>query len=248
MDIVRSQSSLLAENRRLREQLALLRDKQAPISLDPDAGRVEVNNFRTPQYTVDRLTATSPEITSVSREMSDLNTWIKSNGALAAPLLSVDPKSQVTVQDFQLSVPYETLNEIIPKVAGPKLKEQGITDLKFSRGRQSNQISVKGKAKRLFTLGFEAQGELDVSKDGKPSFELSRAWIGGIPTPNFITTLATAVFAGSALEKAGVTQDGGKFTLDPKMMLPSNVEAPISGLSATQSGMLISGGTKDDSL
>ena len=242
MDI-RPQSALLAENKRLREQLAALRQKQAPISVDPDAGRVDIHDFKTPQYTVDRLTATSPEITAVSKEMSDLNTWIKSNGALAAPQVNLNPNSKVAVQDFQISVPYSTMNDIVPKVAGPKLEESGISDLKFSQGRRRNQISIKGKAKKLFTVGFEAQGELAVSKDGKPSFELSRAWVGGIPTPNFITTLATAIFAGSKLEKAGITQDGGTFTMDPKKALPPNVEAPISHMSVDSNGMNISGGT-----
>lgn len=242
MNVTHSQTALMAENRRLREQLAALREeKQAPISVDPSRGRVTITDYQTDQFKIDKLSAQSEGIKEVAQALSQVDQWVGSKtGSL--PDLSPSLRSRVQVDALKISVPFETVNKAIPKIAGPQLKEAGVRSLRVGPGEKPNEVSIQGRAKKIFEVGFSAVGEMSVTPTGESKFVLKETRVGGLPMPNFLSTLATQIFAGESMREIGVTQNGSEFTMDPSKMMPSNVDMDLTDLRVDQTGFVIEGG------
>jgi hypothetical protein len=236
-----SHAALLAENRRLKSQVAALQREQDPISINPLEGTVKVRDFQADSFTIDRLEARTDAITETTRAMSQIERWVKSEPSL--PDMSQAFQSKISVSDLKMTVPFKTINRLIPQISGSQLKEAGIRSLSVSAGERPNEIAIRGRVKKLFEVGFEATGKMSVSKAGEPTFHLSKSRVAGLPMPNFLTSLATAMFAGRNMAEMGVRQENGAYVIDPKKMMPTNIDAQVTNLSVNRSGIVIEGGS-----
>lgn len=245
MDAAQSNTSALrAENARLRAELeALRREKRPPVSMDPASGKVVIDNYETPDYKVESMEISSPGIQQATNQMSQLDTWLRSGSPGAKPDLGGLLEQPLTVEKMRLQVPFSTINKAIPKIAGKQLQEAGVRRLSISPGDEPGEIRIEGRVKKLVEVGFSVEGNLSVTPTGKTRFEIERSRVGGIPMPNFLASLATAMFAGKSLSEMGVEQEGNEFRMDPKTMLPSNVKTRITGLGVSSEGFLIEGGS-----
>ena len=66
--------------------------------------------------------------------------------------------------------------------------------------------------------------------------------------PNFLTGLATSLFASQQMAEMGVTQRGDDFVIDQQKFLPKNIDAQVTSLSVNQSGFVVEGGTSQPHL
>lgn len=238
----RSQTSLQAENRRLRAEIAALKQKRAPISVDPAEGRIVIDDYKTPDFTVDNLEVYSPAIKDAAAAMSKLDNWIDTGTKVQKPDFNQLLQDPMTVTDMSVQVPFKTINKTIPKIAGEQLTEAGMKNVKVSAGDDPGTVKITGRVKKLLEVGFEVEGDLSVTPAGKTRFAIERSRVAGLPMPNFITSLATAIFGGQSMEEMGVEQNGNEFLMDPKTMLPPNVDTKLSGIQVSQEGFLIQGG------
>jgi len=234
-------SALLAENRRLKEQLKALQEKRDPISINPVEGKLTITGWETDNFTIDRLEASTQAITDLSAAMTELERWAKPNPSL--PDMSQALQTKVQVSDMKLTVPFKTLNKMIPQMAGRQLEESGVRSLSVSAGRRPNEIAIKGRVKKLIEVGFEATGELSASRAGQSRFRLTGSRVAGVPMPNFLTGLATSIFASQQMSEMGVTQRGDDFLIDQQKFLPKNIDAQVTGLSVNETGIVVEGGS-----
>ena len=239
-------AALLAENRRLKEQLKALQERRDPISINPEEGKLTIRDWQTENFTIDRLEASTQAITDLSAAMTELERWAKPNPSL--PDVTQAMQSRVEVSDMKLTVPFKTLNKMIPQIAGKQLADSGIRSLSVSAGNRPNEIAIKGRVKKLFEVGFEATGEMSVSRAGKSLFRLTGSRVAGVPMPNFLTGLATSIFASQQMEEMGVTQRGDDFIIDQQKFLPKNIDAQVTSLSVNRSGFVVEGGTSQPHL
>ena len=194
-------SALLAENRRLKEQLKALQEKRDPISINPVEGKLTITGWETDNFTIDRLEASTQAITDLSAAMTELERWAKPNPSL--PDMSQALQTKVQVSDMKLTVPFKTLNKMIPQMAGRQLEESGVRSLSVLTGSR----------------------------------------VAGVPMPNFLTGLATSIFASQQMSEMGVTQRGDDFLIDQQKFLPKNIDAQVTGLSVNETGIVVEGGS-----
>ena len=67
--------------------------------------------------------------------------------------------------------------------------------------------------------------------------------VAGVPMPNFLTGLATSIFASQQMSEMGVTQRGDDFLIDQQKFLPKNIDAQVTGLSVNETGIVVEGGS-----
>lgn len=231
--------TLMAENRKLKEQLAALKKEQDPISVNPAQGTVKIRNYQTDSYTIERLDLQGEGITEMTEAMSRLDRWVKPRPTF--PDVGQSLRSKITVSDMKVALPFSTMNDLIPKISGPQLKEAGIRSISISAGERPDEIAIRGRVKKLLEVGFDATGRVSLTEAGEPRFKLEKSHVAGIPMPNFMASLATALFAGKMAEM-GVRKEGESFVLDPKKLMPKNVDAQVTSLSVNQSGLVVEGG------
>lgn len=232
---VATHSMLLAENRRLKEQLAELRSEQPPIAINPAQGTVKIRNLHTDSFSIERLDAQGEAITRMADTMSQVERWVNPRPDFS-DVGSLE--GRLTVTDLKATLPFRTLNKMIPKLSGPQLREAGIQSLSFSAGDKPDEIRIRGRVRKLLEVGFEASGSLSVSKSGEAGFRLEKSRVAGIPMPDFVTGLATALFAGGMTEM-GVRKQGETFLVDPKKFIPKNIDAQVTSLSVNRSGIVV---------
>lgn len=178
-------------------------------------------------------------------DLSQVEQWLrpKNGPPTTLPDLSRGLTQPIEVERLKVSVPFSTINTMIPKIAGPQLKEAGVRDLKIGKGRGQNEVSIRGKAKKfLLEAGFDAVGQLDINTKGQPVFSLGQVKVAGLAVPNFLASLATAVLAGSDLQELGVSQSGDDFVIDPTKMLPPNIDSKLTDLRVGEDGFIMEGG------
>ena len=245
---VQSQAKLIAENRRLKARLAAMEaDRSAPISIDPEEGRVTIRGFETDQYTIDELEMTSPGIKETSSTMSQVDQWVNPDGQMQIPDLGKELQKGISVDKLRMTVPFETVNSTLPKLAGEQLAEAGVSKVSLSAGESAGEVKITGRAKRLVSVGFEAVGEVSVTPSGQPKFRLKGSRVAGIPMPNFLTSVATAILAGDNMEEFGIQQSGDEFTMDPKKMMPANIDADLTAMTVSEDGFVLRTGAPSDS-
>jgi len=242
MKISPSMQQLLQENKRLKKELAALKSEQSPISIDPNKGTIKVRDYRTDRFTVERMDAYSPGIKDAASGVAEVETWMKLGRKNTLPDLQDSLQAKVTVNDLKLTIPYRSINKILPEVAGEKLESAGVRSLLLRKGEGPNDIDIKGRVKKFIETDFSARGELQVSPTGKAKFRLKETRVAGLPMPNFLAGLAARIFAGETMREMGVSHDGQDFVLDPAKMMPENIESPLTRIRVGEEGFIIEGG------
>ena len=174
--------------------------------------------------------------------MSQVDQWVNPDGQAQIPDLGQELQKGISVNKLRMTVPFETVNSTLPKLAGEQLAEAGVSKISLSAGESAGEVTIKGRAKKLVSVGFEAIGEVSVTSSGRPKFRLKGSSVAGIPMPNFLTSVATAILAGDSMEEFGVQQSGDEFTMDPKKMMPANIDANLTGVSVSEDGFVIRAG------
>lgn len=221
-----------------------MQEKQAPIMVDPTEGRITIENYQTDQFTINHLSAHSEAITDMASGLAQVEKWIRPPGgrSKSLPDLNRGLKEKIEVESLKMTVPFEAVNKMIPKLVGRQLKDVGVTQISVSKGENDNELAINGRARKLFVeVGFSATGILSVKPNGKPAFSLNQSRVAGFAMPNLLAGLATAVLAGGQMKELGVTQLGSEFALDPNKMLPPNIKSNLTTISIGEEGFVIEG-------
>ena len=236
--MVPSTPNLVAENRRLKAELDALKQRQAPIQVDPEKGSVSVRDLKTPDFTVEKLELTSDGVQDATTLLSSLDSWVGGRRPNPRALGSLMDKT-LKVQEMKLRVPYETVARSFTKIAGSALRKKGISELTVGPGDKPNEIRVRGKAKRFLTVDFEAKGTVTALSDGRARFQLHESRVGSFAMPNFVAQLGAALLAGDLMKELGTTQQGDSFVIDPSALLPPNLDAQVGSIITDKDGFII---------
>lgn len=230
-------SELLAENRRLKAQLADMQASKPPITLDPKSGELQVDNLSLGSLTIEKLRVRAPGLREASADLKDVANWLpsKENEANFKKLA----EKPVVVDELKARIPLPFVNSIMERIAGKQMQDAGLSEVRLSQG-EGSQIRVNGRVKKGISLPFEINGDLVGTPDGKAKFSLRSSRVAGLPMPNFLVSFATK-FAGESLEKAGIAVDGGEFSLDTQKMKPDKLLFELQSLSVQDGAILIEG-------
>lgn len=239
-----TRQALLAENERLKAQLKAMQQRQAPIMVDPAKGTVTIENYHTDTFTINHMSAHSAGITDMASALAQVEKWVQPGGrSPSLPDLNRGLQGNIEVESLQMTVPFEAMNKMIPKIAGRQMENLGVSGLTLSQGKSPNEIAIKGRARKfLLDVGFEATGRVRINPQGQPAFSLSQTHLAGFAMPNFLATLATSVMAGPQMKELGVKQFGSEFTIDPSKMLPPNIKPNLNAVRVGEKGFIFEGG------
>lgn len=246
MTTVQTRAALQAENRRLRAQLEALRKERAPIQIDPAEGLITIDGYQTEQFTIEHLSAHSHGLKDAAVGLAQVEQWIAPPGhRRRTPDLNGTLAGKIQVDELRMTVPFSAVNEMIPKLAGREMKKAGVVSLQVGKGRTANELSIKGRAEKLFLdVDFHATGRLTADHQGKPTFRLEQTRVAGLAVPNFLASFAAAVLSGESMKDLGIKQRGSEFTIDPNKMLPPNIDSPVTTIGIADEGFLIEGGSR----
>ena len=230
-----SYANLAQENRELKARLAELETKKSPISVDPAAGSLTVDDLNVGPLSIDSLQVRAPSLRKATRELANVETWL-GGGQKSLKQFSEGP---VIVDRLKAKVPLPFVNSIMEKIAGDQMTKAGLSEVRLSQGEEE-AIKVTGKVKKGIKLPFEVTGNLGTTEDGKLKFSLKSSKLGGLPMPNFLVSVATRL-AGDSLSDAGVDVDGKDFSVDPSHLKPKNVLFQMEELSVQDGAILLSG-------
>ena len=230
-----SYANLAQENRELKARLAELESKKSPISVDPAAGSLTVEDLNVGPLSVDTLQVRAPSLRKATRELENVETWL-GGGKKSLKQFSEGP---VVVDRLRAKVPLPFVNSIMEKIAGAQMTKAGLSEVHLSQGEEQ-ALKVTGKVKKGIKLPFEVTGNLGTTEDGKLKFSLQSSKLGGLPMPNFLVSVATRL-AGDSLSDAGVEVDGKDFSVDPSRLKPKNVLFQMDELSVQDGAILLSG-------
>lgn len=235
-----SYDELKLENRRLKAELEEAKAQRSPIRLDPDTDRLVVEDLTTPEYHVDRLEVSSPELGSLMDQSLSLDSFL-AGGKLALPSLEQLKDAPLQVEMFKLRVPESTLNQTATRVSGEALQENGLKDVKIGVG-DGGTLTFSGQVDRFIDIPFEVSGRLGVTDDGKVRFDLQDSHVFGIlPLPKLMVRLAASMTGGS-MEKIGLTQEGNSFFFDVQGLLPDNLKMQLQRISSQDGQLVLEGG------
>ena len=243
MKIVPTRQDLLAENQKLKAQLRALQEKQAPVRVDPAKGQVTIKNYKPDTFTINHMTAHSAGITDLASGLSQVDKWVRPGYGSQLPDLNHGLAGKIEVESLRMTVPYETVNKMIPKLAGRQMSQLGVSEMSLSKGEGPGEIAIQGRARKfLVDVGFQASGRLRINAQGQPAFSLSQTRVAGMAMPNFLATLGAAVLAGPEMKELGVKQFGSEFTIDPSKLLPPNIQPNLTTVRVDEEGFVIEGG------
>lgn len=230
-------SELLAENRRLKAQIADMQASKPPITIDPKSGELQVDNLSLGSLRIEKLRLRSPGLREASSDLKDVENWLptKENEAKFRELV----EKPVVIDELKARIPLPFVNSILEKIAGEQMQDAGLSEVRLSQG-EGSQIRVNGRVKRGISLPFEVNGDLVGTPDGKAKFSLRSSRVAGLPMPNFLVSFATK-FAGQSLEKAGIVVDGSDFSIDTQKTKPKQILFELKSLTAQDGAILLEG-------
>ena len=171
--------------------------------------------------------------------------WIRPGRGAELPDLNRGLAEKIEVESLQMTVPYEAVDKMIPKLAGRQMAQLGVSNLSLSKGDAPGEIAIRGRAKKfLVDVGFQATGRLRINAQGQPAFSLNQTRVAGLAMPNFLASLAAAVVAGSEMKELGVKQFGSEVIVDPSKMLPPNIKSKLTTIRVGEEGFVIEGGRR----
>ncbi|MBS2039403.1 hypothetical protein JST97_30740 [bacterium] len=212
-----SYEQLLAENRRLKQQLN-------GIHIDPSKDQVTLRGLQGQDLKVDELQVSLPGLGKLVPDLLKVSTLSNPGGRVQMPDLSEFARYPMQVQSMQLTVNEKALNQVLAQQ-----KVEGLSDLKLQVG-EGGRLRLSGMARKVIKVPFEVQGRLSAEGGTRLRFELDKTRLGGwLPVPKLMTNLFAAL-ASHEMAKMSVTRQDEAFILDVKGYLPANVGLSIDEL------------------
>lgn len=210
-----SYDQLLAENRRLKQQLN-------GIHIDPSTDQVTLRGIQAQDLRVDELQVKMPGLGKLVPEFLDVGALSNPKGAVQLPDLSRFAKFPMEVQTVDMSLNQRAVNQVLSQQ-----KVDGLKDLRLEVGSEG-RLSLKGISTKVFDVGFEVGGRVSAAGGTKLRFELEKTRVGGwLPVPKLMTNLFASLGA-NEMSKMNVTQEeDGAFVVDVKGFLPPNIALTI---------------------
>ena len=230
-----SYANLAHENKQLKAKLAELESKKSPISVDPAAGSLSVDDLNIGPLNIDTLQVRAPSLRKATCELENVETWLSGK----QDSLRQFSEGPVVVDRLKAKIPLPFVNSLMEKIAGDQMTKAGLSDVKLAQG-EDQALTVTGKVKKGIKLPFEVTGNLGTTEDGKLKFSLKSSKLGGLPMPNFLVSVATRL-AGDSLSDAGVEVEGKDFSVDPSRLKPQNVLFQMEDLSIQDGAIIVNG-------
>lgn len=205
-----SYEQLLAENRRLKQQLN-------GIHIDPNTDQVTLRGLQSQDLRIDELQVNVPGLGKVVPELLKVSTLSNPSGRVQMPDLSQFARFPMQVQSLDLSLNQKALNQVLSQQ-----KVEGMSDLQLQVG-EGGRLKLTGMARKVVNVPFEVQGRISAAGGTKIRFDLDKTKIGGwLPVPKLMTNFFASL-AAHEMARMNVTQQDGAYIVDLKGFLPSNV-------------------------
>lgn len=210
-----SYDQLLAENRRLKQQLN-------GIHIDPSKDQVTLRGLQGQDLRIDELQVKMPGLGKLVPEFLDVSALSNPKGTVQLPDLSRFAKFPMEVQTVDMSLNQRAINQVLSQQ-----KVDGLKDLRLEVGSEG-RLSLKGISTKVFDVGFEVGGRVSAAGGTKLRFDLEKTRVGGwLPVPKLMTNLFASL-AANEMSKMNVKQEeDGAFVVDVKGFLPPNIALTI---------------------
>lgn len=223
-----SYEQLLAENRRLKQQLA---EKQSGIHVDVANDRVTLRGLETEELKINELEVAVPGLKQVLPEVVKVSNLTNPDQKVRLPDLARFARFPMRVETMDLSVTEQTLNQILAQQ-----KVDNVSDLHLAIGN-NGRLRIGGDYHKIFTVPFQVEGQLKAVGGSRLRFDLEKTRLAGLlPIPNIMTNLFASL-ATHMMSRLNVTRDGSSYVVDLKGYLPANLSAQIDEV-ATQPGLI----------
>ena len=209
-----SYDQLLAENRKLKEQLAA---RRAGIHIDVDHDRVSLGSLTTPELKIDDLQVSIPGLKKLLPELVQVSALSNPSGHVKMPDLASFARFPMKVESMDLSVTQRTLNQVLSQKPVP-----GMCDLHLEVG-EHGRLKLSGIAQKLIPVPFEVEGRVAAAGGSRVRFDLEKTRLGGfLPIPNLMTNFFASL-ASHEMSRMNVTQEGDSYTVDLRGFMPDNI-------------------------
>lgn len=232
---------LVAENRRLKAELAQLKSQRSPISFDPDHDRISVQGLKTRDFEICCFEAKTGAVDKLLDETLSLDALLARPGELVLPKLDALKNTPFEVEKFKLKIPGRTLSRSTQAIGGQAMRRQGMKEVQVEP-LSGDRIRLTGAVHRLIDVPFEVTGRLGL-EGNKVRFSLEKAHIfGGLPVPRLVVELFSAM-TGQDLQEMHVRQRGQDFPVDAGVFIPPNFKVGLTRIG-TEAGQLVLEGGK----
>ncbi|MGE0494530.1 MAG: hypothetical protein AB7S38_35300 [Vulcanimicrobiota bacterium] len=232
---------LLAENQRLKAELAQLKSHRSPVSFDPDHNRISVQGLKTRDFEICAFEARTEAVDTLLEQTLSLDALLARPGELVLPKLDGLKDTPFEVDSFKLKLPGRTLARSAQAIGRDAMRRQGIKELEV-QPMGGDRIRLAGSVRRFLDVPFEVSGKLGL-EGNKVRFSLEKAHIfGGLPVPRLVVELFSAL-TGKDLQEMHVQQRGQDFLIDTGVFIPKNFKMALTRIG-TEAGQLVLEGGK----
>lgn len=215
-----SYEQLLAENRRLKQQL----EARQGIQLDLQRDEVTLRGVATSEVAIDNLQVSIPGVGKAVPQLVQVSNVTNQQGKMQLPSLASFEKFPIQVQAMQIRVPESTLNRVLSQ-----RPVEGLSDLHLQVG-DAGRLQLSGYAHKVFPIPFSVSGRVSAAGGSKLRFEVEKARVAGfLPVPRLMMNLFASL-ASREMAQMNVQQEGGAFVVDSRGFLPANVSVGIDSV------------------
>jgi len=217
-----SYEQLLAENQRLKKQLA---ERQSGIHINLEKDRVSLREVSSDQLSIHELELAVPGLHKVVPQMMKAASSLSGPaGKIQMPDLSQFTGYPMRVEKLDVSVQQKTLNAALQQ-----RPVEGMSDLRLEVG-EKGRVRLSGFAQKLIPIPFEVEGRLSATRGSRLAFDLEKTRVAGfLPVPNLMTNFFASL-ASREMAQMSVTQQGNHYEVDLRTFFPEQLEVRIDSL------------------
>lgn len=243
-------SNLNDENRKLREQIEMMKKKMATcdspkasptssISYDLETNTLSMTGFKTRDMLIQNLQA---EIKNGDRIEKELQANIGLSGiglSNTGSLMPLIKNMSLDVRKFSIKV---TSSDALKTILGKKkeeLEKSGVKDLNLNF-EPGNKLSVNGTFNKIISVPFSIDGRISVTDDNCIRFDVREINAGFLPVPDLIKSLVMSI-AEDSLSDNAVKCEENSFLINTQALKPSNMNIKLKDLK-TGDGFILAEG------
>lgn len=217
-----SYEQLLAENQRLKKQLA---ERSSGVHIDLESDRVSLRELSSGEIHIRELEMAVPGLRKVVPEMMQSASSLSGpGGKMVLPDFSRFARYPMKVEKLDVSVQEKTLNAALRQ-----RPIEGMSDLRLELG-EKGRVRLSGFAQKLIPIPFEVEGRLSASRGSRLAFDLEKTRVAGfLPIPNLMTNFFASL-ASREMAQMSVTQQGNHYEVDLRAFFPEHVEVRIDSV------------------